>query len=98
MGGGGIERTNMAGKCGGEHAEDIAVISDPDPVKTLRIRVNEIGTNLAGECGWEHAGEEFERDREQELHEGNDDEDGEGNQTKQVRHCPYKLSMAYKIM
>ena len=60
--------------------------------------MNEIGTNLAGECGWEHAGEEFERDREQELHEGNDDEDGEGNQTKQVRHCPYKLSMAYKIM
>ena len=55
-------------------------------------------TNLTGECGGKHAGEEFERDRKQELHEGNDDEDGEGNQTKQVRHCPDKLSKTYKMM
>lgn len=32
----------------------------------------------------EHVGEEFEGDREQELHEGDDDKYGKGDETQQV--------------
>ena len=35
--------------------------------------------NLASESGGKHAGEELERDGEEELHEGDEDEDGEGD-------------------
>ena len=48
-------------------------------------------TNLAGEGGGQHAGEELERHGEQKLHEGDEDENWEGNQSKQVGHRANKL-------
>jgi hypothetical protein len=48
-------------------------------------------SNLGGESGWQHAREKLEGDRQEQLHEGNDDEDGEGDQPEQIRHGPHQL-------
>lgn len=45
------------------------------------------GPHLLGLClegGRQHVGEEFEGDRKQELHEGDDDEDEEGEEPEDV--------------
>lgn len=50
--------------------------------------------HLLGLClkgGRQHVGEELERHRQKELHEGDDDEDQEGEESKDVGTRPQEL-------
>ena len=47
--------------------------------------------NLGGEGRRQHAREELEGEGQEQLHEGDHDEDGEGHQAEQVGHCPHQL-------
>ena len=48
--------------------------------------------HLTGKGGGQHAGKELERDRQQQLHEGDEDEHGERHQPEQVGYRSNQLS------
>lgn len=51
---------------------------------------------LGLKCGRQHIGEEFEDNRQQELHEGNDDEDQEGNESEDICTSSEKLRSKWR--
>jgi hypothetical protein len=51
---------------------------------------------LGGEGGRQHSRKQLQRDRKQQLHEGDDDENREGDETEEVGGRPHKLEVRSK--
>jgi hypothetical protein len=62
----------------------------------MRIRVELVlrithGRKLVLKCTWQHVWEKLDRDGKQQLHERDNDKNGERNQAEQIVGCSFEL-------